>query len=133
MPEADRLSLGQTLLLGTVFSGLIGFGVFVSRPRTGSRIVPNLSDLAMLAAALDEFKLDCGHYPSKEEGILALTYRPKDVPGWHGPYLSPAMPRDRAGEPFKYVPSPDLGHFQAFAYGGECGDVEEGHPCTIDR
>ena len=38
-----------------------------------------------LAAALDDFFIDVGRYPSAEEGIQALLEAPANARGWSGP------------------------------------------------
>jgi len=42
-------------------------------------------------AKLEEFKLDCGRYPSEDEGLLALLEQPDDEEleeRWAGPYVT---------------------------------------------
>ena len=43
-----------------------------------------------LAAALDDFFIDVGRYPSAEEGIQALLEAPANARGWSGPYVRSA-------------------------------------------
>src|SRR5688500_16946183 len=40
-----------------------------------------------LEKALDQYRLDTGHYPATEQGLVALTARPANEPKWQGPYL----------------------------------------------
>jgi general secretion pathway protein G len=40
-----------------------------------------------LAAAVDEFHLDNGRFPTNDEGLKALVERPGSTPSWDGPYL----------------------------------------------
>lgn len=40
-----------------------------------------------LAAALDDFFIDTGRYPTPEEGIGALLVAPAGVKAWSGPYV----------------------------------------------
>jgi general secretion pathway protein G len=40
-----------------------------------------------LAAALDDFFIDVGRYPTPEEGIGSLLEAPASAPGWSGPYV----------------------------------------------
>lgn len=40
-----------------------------------------------LSAALDDFFIDVGRYPTSEEGIAALLESPPNVDGWIGPYV----------------------------------------------
>jgi len=54
---------------------------------------------------LDIFKVDCGRYPTTEEGLNALINRPATIPveKWHGPYFDPpTVPKDPWGCDFVY-------------------------------
>jgi type II secretion system protein G len=37
--------------------------------------------------ALDQYRLDVGHYPSSEQGLDALFTKPENETKWQGPYL----------------------------------------------
>lgn len=59
-----------------------------------------------LAAAMDEFFVDVGRYPTVEEGIEALLAAPSDIEGWSGPYVrSERTLNDPWGNPYVIVPS----------------------------
>ena len=63
------------------------------------------------ALALDAYLLDCGDYPSQEQGLKSLVEKPilSPVPtGWDGPYLQTlAIPKDPWGNEYEYaVPGP---------------------------
>jgi general secretion pathway protein G len=40
-----------------------------------------------LSAALDDFYIDVGRYPTTEEGVAALLAAPAGASGWNGPYV----------------------------------------------
>ena len=44
-------------------------------------------ELEIIAAALEEYKLDTGRYPSTEDGLESLLQAPEEIRGWNGPYL----------------------------------------------
>jgi len=71
---------------------------------------------------LSMFKVDCGRYPTTEEGLNALITRPKDIPAyeWHGPYFDPPeLSKDPWGHEYVYrcpgIHNPD--GFDLFSYG----------------
>jgi len=63
------------------------------------------SQIEMLGAALDAFRLDNGRYPSTDEGLEALWEEPKaaQLQNWKGPYLRKAVPVDPWGHAYAYT------------------------------
>jgi general secretion pathway protein G len=63
------------------------------------------SQVEMLGAALDAYRLDNGRYPTTEQGLAALWAAPALDPrpaNWRGPYLRKAVPNDPWGRPYVY-------------------------------
>jgi general secretion pathway protein G len=94
------------------------------------------SQIETFAVALDAYRLDTGAYPTTQEGLASLRARPlapSARPGWRGPYLRKAVPRDPWGRPYVYaspgVANPDsydlytLGRDGALGGDGEDADV----------
>ena len=63
------------------------------------------SQMEMIGAALDAYRLDAGAYPTTGEGLAALWEQPAGAEGarWKGPYLRKAVPTDPWGHPYAYV------------------------------
>ena len=63
------------------------------------------SQIEMLGAALDAYRLDNGRYPSTEQGLAALWEKPTlDPPdNWKAPYLRKPVPLDPWGRPYVYL------------------------------
>jgi general secretion pathway protein G len=64
------------------------------------------SQIELLGAALDAYRLDNGRYPSTDQGLDALQLQPTIQPlptNWRGPYLRKAVPMDPWGLPFIYI------------------------------
>ena len=55
-----------------------------------------------LKAALEEFRKDCGRYPTTKEGLSALVECPAGIRGWKGPYVRDRVPCDPWGQPIRY-------------------------------
>lgn len=90
------------------------------------------SQIEMLGAALDAYRLDNGRYPTTEQGLDALWNAPAAEPratNWRGPYLRKAVPLDPWKHPYQYR-SPgvesrtgyDLLSFSADGQPGGAGD-----------
>ena len=52
--------------------------------------------------ALDQYRLDTGHYPATEQGLVVLMNRPANEPKWQGPYLKKPVPLDPWGNAYVY-------------------------------
>ncbi len=63
------------------------------------------SQIEMLGAALDAYRLDNGRYPTTEQGLAALWQAPAVEPrpaSWRGPYLRKQVPLDPWGAAYAY-------------------------------
>jgi len=64
------------------------------------------SQIELLGAGLDAYRLDNGRYPTTEQGLEALQTQPATRPlpsNWRGPYLRKAIPMDPWGNPYIYL------------------------------
>lgn len=64
------------------------------------------TQMELLAAALDGYRLDNGGYPTTSQGLQALIERPTSGPevrGWRGPYLRKGVPADPWGNQYAYA------------------------------
>jgi general secretion pathway protein G len=116
------------IILG-VLAGLVGPRLF---GRVGqSRQAAARVQIELLGAALDQFKLDVGRYPTSQEGLQALQQSPGNAPGWEGPYLKKEVPRDPWGAQYQYRSPGEHGEYDIASLGsdnapggeGEAGDV----------
>lgn len=63
------------------------------------------SQIELLGAGLDSYRLDNGRYPTTDQGLEALQLQPTLQPlpsNWRGPYLRRAVPVDPWGTPYIY-------------------------------
>lgn len=85
-----------------------------------------------LEKALDQYRLDTGHYPTSEQGLNALVARPANETRWDGPYLKKALPLDPWGNPYVYRVPGQRGEFDLLSYGrdGQPGGADEAADIT---
>lgn len=83
-----------------------------------------------LEKALDQYRLDVGHYPSTEQGLQALQTSPGDA-RWAGPYLKKAVPLDPWGKPYQYRQPGEHGEFDLFSFGRDGQPGGEGEAADI--
>lgn len=85
------------------------------------------TQIEMLMAALDGYRLDLGRYPSEQEGLAALMQNPGNEK-WEGPYLKKDLPGDPWGNPYRYQNPGQHGEIDIFSYGADGkpgGDKED--------
>lgn len=70
-----------------------------------------------LEKALDQYRVDVGHYPSTEQGLAVLNIKPSNEIKWAGPYLKKAVPLDPWGNAYMYRQPGEHGELDLFSYG----------------
>jgi general secretion pathway protein G len=96
-----------------------------------SQIQAAKAQIDALEKALDQYRLESGHYPSSTQGLTALYSKPADEANWHGPYLKKAIPLDPWGRSYVYVIPGSHGEYDLTSYGkdgqpggtGEAADI----------
>ena len=84
------------------------------------------ANLKALAAAVNQFRMDTGRFPTEDEQLMALIEQPSDVETWEpGGYLETTeIPKDGWGHEFIYELYPESGKQFVIR---SCGpDKEEG-------
>ena len=67
--------------------------------------------------AMDQYRLDIGHYPSSEQGLDTLFSRPENETKWQGPYLKKKPPADPWGNKYIYKSPGEHGEFDLYSFG----------------
>ncbi len=85
------------------------------------------AQLDALEKALDQYRLDNGHYPAADAGLNALMVSPATESKWQGPYLKKAVPADPWGNPYVYRIPGEHGEYDLLSYGrdGKPGGLNE--------
>ncbi|MFZ2162854.1 MAG: type II secretion system major pseudopilin GspG [Sideroxyarcus sp.] len=82
--------------------------------------------------AMDQYRLDTGHYPSTAMGMAALMSKPANEPKWDGPYLKKALPPDPWGNAYQYRQPGEHGEYDLLSFGkdGQAGGEGENADIT---
>ncbi|MDI1300973.1 MAG: type II secretion system major pseudopilin GspG [bacterium] len=126
------LELLVVLVIIGLLAGIVGPRLFKNVSK--SEITTAKAQIDSLGKALDQYRLDVGHYPASQEGLAALMQKPATEPNWNGPYLKKAVPLDPWGQPYQYKfpgeksPDYDLSSFGPDkAAGGEKENADIGN------
>ena len=111
LPAVIRSRSGFTLIeilvvvtVLAILAALVGPSVFRHLGR--AKDAAARSQMEMLGAALDAYRLDNGRYPTTDQGLAALQVEPTTEPrprNWQGPYLRRAVPLDPWDNPYAYT------------------------------
>ena len=97
------VTLIEMLVVVTIialFAALVGPSLFKQSDR--ARITAARVQINNFRAALGQFKLDTGIFPTTEQGLAALRAKPENVNQWQGPYLGQEVPVDPWGRTYIY-------------------------------
>jgi general secretion pathway protein G len=120
------LELLVVLVIIGLLAGYVGPKFFAQIGK--SEVKTAAAQIDALGKALDQYRLDTGHYPSTEQGLDALWVKPADEARWWGPYLRKAAPKDPWGRVYQYKAPGDHGDFDLSSMGKdgrEGGDGED--------
>lgn len=122
--QGRRRTGGFTLLELLVVMVIIGLLAGIVAPQYFAQIGKSNSKVARaqiesFGQALDQYRLDVGHYPTTEQGLLALRTAPQQVPRWQGPYLKRDIPEDPWGRAYVYRRPGQHGEYDLVSLGAD--------------
>jgi general secretion pathway protein G len=117
-----RNNKGFTLLELLVVIVIIGLLAGYVAPRYfaqegKSKVQVARAQIDAFEKALDQYRLDTGHYPTTEQGLGALNNKPNDEPKWSGPYLRKAVPNDPWDHAYIYRQPGEKGEYDLLSLG----------------
>ena len=116
-----------------ILTSSVGFMAYRYIDRAKQAAAQN--QIETIALALNAYMLDCGRYPTEEQGLSALWEKPhlEPVPsGWAGPYVGKKIPLDPWGKPYEYTaPGPNGLPFAVTSYGADGAAGGEGNAQDI--
>ena len=129
--RASGFTLLELLVVMVIIGMLAGFVAPKFFAQIGkSEIKTARAQIDGLEKALDQYRLDLGHYPTTEQGLAALTERPAGDAKWTGPYLKKAVPLDPWQHAYVYKCPGEHGEYDLLSYAkdgqpGGTGEAED--------
>lgn len=138
--KRNRKSAGFTLVELLIVMVILGLLSALVGPRLfghlgASKAKAARTQIELLGAALDMYRLDMGRYPSTEDGIVALSQRPADegrAARWQGPYLKKKVEKDPWDNAYVYVFPGQHGEYDLISLGADGQPGGEGEDADIN-
>lgn len=127
----DGWTFIETLIvIGIIFILSSSVGFMAVRYLDKAKNVSARSQIETYSLALDSYFLDCGAYPTADQGLESLWQKPTAQPEpehWDGPYVNKPIAKDPWGKPYQYtIPGPDGLPFGIRSLGGDGTEGGEG-------
>jgi len=112
--------MAVVLIIG-LLSTIVGVSIFAQVDK--GRITAASVQIANLESVLELYRMDNAHYPTTEQGLMALVNEPEDARSYpQGGYLQKGrVPEDPWGNPYEYEqPGQNNPHtFDLWSYGAD--------------
>jgi general secretion pathway protein G len=130
-PGFTLLELLVVMVIIGLLAGYVGPKYFSQIGKSEVKVAR--AQIDALDKALDQYRLDTGHYPAMEQGLAALVARPANEPKWDGPYLRKKVPDDPWGNPYVYRIPGEHGDYDLLSYGKDGQPGGTGEAADIDN
>lgn len=116
-----------------ILTATVGFMAVNSLEK--ARVAAAKTQIESLSTALEAYYIDCGNYPTAEQGLSALRKKPETNPSpnnWSGPYLYKDVPADPWGFEYEYLtPAPDGNPYGIRSFGADGSEGGDGKNSDI--
>lgn len=111
------LELLVVMVIIGLLAGYVGPKYFAQIGKSETKTA--MSQIDALSKALDQYRIDTGHYPSTEDTLQVLFTRPTNEARWDGPYLKKAVPVDPWKRDYLYRHPGDHGEYDLYSLGSD--------------
>ena len=124
LKNEDGWTFMETLIVIAIIlilTATVGFMAINSLEK--SRIAAARTQIESFATAIEAYYIDCGNFPTTEQGFGALRKKPETAPSsenWSGPYIYKDVPKDPWGYEYEYTsPAPDGSPYGIRSFGAD--------------
>jgi len=132
----DGWTFMETLIVIAIvllLTATVGFMAIGSLEK--SRIAAAKTQIESFSTAVEAYYIDCGTFPTTEQGLGALRKKPEVSPvsdNWGGPYMYKDAPKDPWGYEYEYTcPAPDGSPYGIRSFGADGLEGGEGKDADI--
>lgn len=123
------------IVIGIILILTSSVGIMAVKYLDKAKSVAARSQIETFSLGLDAYFLDCGTYPSADQGLASLWEKPSQEPlssSWNGPYVNKPIPKDPWGNPYEYIVPGNNGlPFGIRSLGGDKSEGGEGNAADI--
>jgi general secretion pathway protein G len=123
------LELLVVLVIIGLLAGIVAPQYFAQIGKSNAKVAR--AQIESFGQALDQYRLDVGHYPTTEQGLNALRKLPQQEARWQGPYLKREIPPDPWGHPYVYVRPGSHGDYDLVSLGADGQPGGEGESADV--
>lgn len=136
---ALRRAGGFTLIELLIVMVILGLLASLVGPRLfgqldASKVKAARTQIEMLGAAMDTYRLDMSRYPGTDQGIAALSEKPADAAEaarWRGPYLKKKVDKDPWGNSYVYRSPGEKSDYEISSLGADGKEGGSGDDADI--
>jgi general secretion pathway protein G len=125
-------TLLELLVVMVIIGLLVGYVTPVYFKQVGkAEIKLARAQIEAFGKALDQYRLDTGHYPATVLGLKSLVAKPANEAKWDGSYLKKEVPLDPWGNDYVYRSPGQNGEYDIVSYGKDGAAGGEGENADI--
>jgi general secretion pathway protein G len=106
------------LMILIILTSTVSFSVIRAQKTANQRAAQ--AQMGLFKTMLDAYYVDCGMYPTTDQGLLALRSPPDGLGKWMGPYADADIPPDPWQMPYQY--QSDGNEYQIWSTGPDRAD-----------
>ncbi len=134
-PEGGWTFIETLIVMGIILILSSSVGFMAIKYLDKAKSVAARSQIETFVLCLDAYFLDCGGYPTAEQGLAAMWEKPSLEPvdpGWNGPYVNKPIPKDPWGNSYEYMVPGNSGlPFGIRSFGGDGKEGGENNDADI--